>query len=308
MNTLREALSSYLSMRRGLGFKLKEHGRELSLFVSFLEDHKAEYITTRLTLEWSQRAELSVQPRTRADRLGYVRGFAQYLSATDPRNEIPSADLFPFKAKRARPYVYTDEEVGQLMAAALDLDPVNGLRHLTYHYLLGLLTVTGMRISEAINLKIEDVDLAAGILTIHGAKFGKSRLLPMHATTTDALRDYKAARDQIDKEGSCTSFFISSRCTPLIQRVVEKTFDLLSRAIGLRKPDERTGPRIHDLRHRMAVYTLLRWYRDGEDPERRLPALSTYLGHVHVSDTYWYLSACPELMQEAVNRLERRGR
>jgi site-specific recombinase XerD len=130
----------------------------------------------------------------------------------------------------------------------------------------------------------------------------------MYATTTDALRDYKTARDRIDKEGLCTSFFISSRCTPLIQRVVEKTFDLLSRSIGLRKPDERTGPRIHDLRHRMAVHTLLRWYQNGEDPERRLPALSTYLGHVHVSDTYWYLSACPELMQEAVNRLERRGR
>jgi integrase/recombinase XerD len=306
MKSLRESLNSYLSMRRGLGFKLKSDGRGLSAFISFLEQQRAEFITTHMALEWCQRG--SVQQITKVGRLRFVRAFAQYLKTSDPRTEIPSQDLLRCKRQRPRPYLYTDAEVQKLMAAALDLDSANGLRHLTYHYLLGLLAVTGMRISEAINLNVQDVDLGTGILTVRGTKFGKSRLIPLHATTSDALCKYKNVRDQIAKESSCTSFFVSSRCTPLIQRVVQKTFDSLSRQIGLRKQDERTGPRIHDLRHRMAVQTLLRWYRNGDEPERRLPVLATYLGHVHISDTYWYLTACPELMGEAVKRLERRGR
>jgi integrase/recombinase XerD len=308
MKDWREALSDYLSMRRGLGFKLTSDGRALSAFVSFLEQHKADYITTRLALEWCQQCKRSVQPITMVGRLGYVRAFARHLSASDPRNEVPSRDLLPFKRKRVRPYLYTDTEVQQLMAATVYLGPVGGLRHLTYYCFLGLIAVTGMRLSEPINLKDEDVDLDAGILTIHGAKFGKSRMVPLHATTKEALREYKDARDRLVKARSCSNFFVSTRYTPLIPRVVEKTFDFLSRKAGLRGEAQRKGPRIHDLRHTMAVKTLLRWYQDGDDAERRLPVLSTYLGHVHVGSTYWYLSNCPELMQEAVKRLERRGR
>lgn len=294
-------------MRRGLGFKLKSDEIVLSAFVSFLEGQRAEYITTSTAAEWCLQG--SAQQITKARRLCCVRGFAQYLKTSDPRTETPPQDLIKCKKKRPRPYLYTDDEVQKLLAAALDLDPTNGLRHLTYHYLLGLLSVTGMRISEAINLNVDDVDLDAGLLTVRGAKFGKSRLLPLHTTTCDALRDYKKARDRIVKNHSAsTTFFVSSKDKPLIYRVVLKTFDSLCRQIGLRGQKREQVPRIHDLRHRLAVNTLLRWYRNGDEPERRLPVLATYLGHVHVADTYWYLTACPELMGEAVERLERRGR
>lgn len=307
MKNLQEALSDYLSLRRGLGFKLNSDGRSLSAFVSFLEGQSAEYISTHLAAEWCSHG--SAQPITKVRRLCYVRGFAKYLKTIDPRTEIPSQDLIKCKSRRARPYLYTEDEIQRLMAAALDLDPVNGLRHLTYHYLFGLLAVTGMRISEAINLRIDDADLDAAILTVRGTKFGKSRLVPLHATTRDALRNYKDVRDRTVKEGpEATTLFISSRCKPLNYRVVLKTFDSMCRQIGIRGQQQGRSPRIHDLRHRMAVQTLLRWYRNGDDPERRLPALATYLGHVHVGDTYWYLTACPELMEEAVKRLEQRGR
>ena len=166
-----------------------------------------------------------------------------------------------------------------------------------------------MRISEAISLNVGDVDFKASILTVRGTKFGKSRLIPLHDTTCEALRKYKVSRDQIGNDDSeSAAFFISSRRTRLNYRVVLKTFDMLCQQIGIRGRGKVHVPRIHDLRHRMAVNTLLRWYRNGDDPERRLPALATYLGHVHVADTYWYLTACPELMQEAVKRLEQRGR
>lgn len=307
MMNWRKALKNYLSLRRGLGFKLRSDEIALSAFVSFLEKQGAEHITTRTAAEWCLQGR--AQQVTKARRLCYVRGFAQHLKASDPRTEIPPLDLIKCKKKRARPYLYTDDEVKKLIAAALGLDPINGLRHLTYHYLLGLLAVTGMRISEVINLKVDDVDFDTGILTVHGTKFGKSRLVPLHATTCEALRKYKVARDRIvkDHDGG-TTLFVSSRHKPLVYRVVLKTFDTLCRQVGLRGQTRRHVPRIHDLRHRMAINTLLRWYRDGDEPERRLPALATYLGHVHVADTYWYLSSCPELMGEAVKRLERRGR
>lgn len=307
MKNMREALSNYLSLRRGLGFKLRSDEIALSAFVSFLEGQSVDHITTRTAAEWCLQG--SAQLITKATRLRYIRGFAQYLKASDPRTEIPPQDLIRCKKKRARPYLYTDDEIRKLMAAALDLDPTNGLRHLTYHYLFGLLSATGMRISEAINLSVDDVDLDAGLLTVRGTKFGKSRLVPLHTTTRDALRDYKAVRDQVVKDRSASmTFFVSSRDKPLIYRVVLKTFDSLCRQLGLRGQKRDQVPRIHDLRHRMAINTLLRWYRTGDEPERRLPALATYLGHVHVADTYWYLTACPELMGEAVKRLEQRGR
>lgn len=299
-------LSEYLSMRRGLGFKLKSDGRGLSSFVSFLEKNEVEYITARVAADWCLGG--SVQQITKARRLCYVRGFAQFLKATDPRTEIPSQDLIRCKPQRARPYLYTDEEIQKLMMAALDRDSFNGLRGLTYHHLLGLLSVTGMRISEAINLTIDDVDLEEGILTVRGAKFGKSRLVPIHATTCNALRIYKNARDQVvECRPEVTSFFVSSRYTPLHHRVVHKTFDLLCREVGLRGQKQERVPRIHDFRHRMAVQSLVRWYRSGDDPERRLPALATYLGHVHVGDTYWYLTASTELWRKLLRALSGEG-
>lgn len=317
MKSLREHLSDYLSLRRSLGFKLLRQGKALANFVTFLEQRRALYITVSTALEWAQQPCIA-QRATWAGRLSTVRGFAGYISAFDPRTEIPPADLLPHQPKRAQPYLYTNLEIQQLMAAALSL-PVcpnwpksSLLKRQTYYCLIGLLAVTGMRISEVTNLKIKNVDLDEGVITIEGAKLGKSRLVPLHASTVKALLAYSAIRSAHLPEQPNGYFFINQVGKLLDQGTIRNTFYALSHKVGLRaKPKRRTdqpckGPRIHDFRHRFAVHTLLRWYRSGEDVERKLPVLSTYLGHVHVSDTYWYLTAYPELMSHAVERLERR--
>ena len=172
--------------------------------------------------------------------------------------------------------------------------------------MLGLLSVAGLRIGEARNLELHDVDLKAAVLTIRGTKFGKTRLVPLHASTRNVLADYLARRARRWLNRPVSSFvFVSGRGSRLDGGGIHRTFYTLSRQIGLRGPSDSHGPRLHDLRHRFAVRTLWRWYRAGEDAERRLPILSTYLGHVHVAVTFWYLSAWPELMREAMGRLER---
>lgn len=307
MNTLREATHEYLSMRRALGFKLRETGAKLLDFVTFMEQHRASYITQQLALTWAQQSP-TVQPSTWAQRLRFVRGLARYRSATDPRTQIPPEGLLPFRPQRARPYFYTDAEIQSLLRAALKLPTSNGeLRPWTYHGLFGLLSVSGMRLGEARNLELPDVDLKGAVLTVRGAKFGKSRLLPLHASTCKVLTDYIARRKRLWAARPHSSYlFISNRGNRLDGGEIHRTFYVLSRQIGLRGLSDSHGPRLHDLRHRFAVKTLLNWYRAGEDTERRLPVLSAYLGHVHVADTYWYLSAWPELMREAMRRLERR--
>lgn len=307
MNTLREATHEYLSMRRALGFKLREAGARLLDFVTFMEQHRASYITQQLALTWAQQPA-NVRPSTWAQRLRFVRGFARYRSATDPRTQIPPEGLLPFRAQRARPYCYTDNEIQSLLHAALKLPDSNyKLRPWTYHGLFGLLSVSGMRLGEACNLELQDVDLKAAVLTVRGAKFGKSRLLPLHASTCNVLAAYLARRQRCWAARPHSSYlFVSSRGNRLDGAEIHRTFYALSRQIGLRGLADSHGPRIHDLRHRFAVKSLLHWYRVGEDAERRLPILSAYLGHVHVADTYWYLSAWPELMCEAMRRLERR--
>jgi integrase len=211
--------------------------------------------------------------------------------------------LLPYRPERARPYLYSNEEIRKLLQEARRLPSAHGLRGPTYYSLLGLLAVTGLRISEARNLQTEDVDLKKGILTIRGSKFGKSRLVPIHPSTRKVLSNYASRRD-LFLERMPTTFFVSGRGTRLDGAEIRRTFYALSRQIGLRGPSDSHGPRLHDFRHRFAVETLVQWYRAGQDVERRLPALSTYLGHVHVADTYWYLSASPELMGLAVKRFE----
>jgi integrase len=208
--------------------------------------------------------------------------------------------------KRAKPYVYSDAEIDALLAAALALPPENGLRRWTYHTLFGLIAVTGMRISEAMGLERDDVDLDAGVLTVRLTKFGKSRLVPLHPTTCTALRGYAARRDAHLGSRRGLTFFVAEQGGRLLHQYVHRVFLRLSREIGLRRPGDHTGPRVHDFRHRFAIQTLLDWYREGKDVEQQLPLLSTYLGHACVRDTYWYLSACPELMEEAARRLDRR--
>lgn len=305
MTTLRMAVQQYLTLRRSLGFKLHDAGKALLKFVTFLKQHHASVITSRLALDWAQQSS-TVQPAEWARRLSIVRGFARHRSATDPRTEIPPDGLLPYRPKRARPYLYSYKEIRSLLRAALKLSGRVGLRRWTYYCLFGLLSVTGLRLGEARNMELQDVDLRAGVLTIRGAKFGKSRLVPLHGSTCRVLADYLARRKRHwAKRPVSTYVFVSNWGNRLDVGEIHRTFYAISRQIGLRGPTDSHGPRLHDLRHRFALMTLLRWYRAGEDAERRLPILSTYLGHVHVSDTFWYLCAWPELMHEAMARLER---
>jgi integrase/recombinase XerD len=309
MNTLRQAVQEYLSLRRGLGFKLQEAGKQLLDFVTFMEQHRASYVTQALALAWAQQPT-NVQPAHWAQRLSVVRGFARHRSATDSRTQIPAPGLLPFRPKRARPYLYSDDEIRSLLRAALDMPcryERGELRAWTYHCLFGLLSVSGLRLGEARNLKLQDVDLEAALLTVRGAKFGKSRLVPLHASTCNVLADYIARRNRHWRARPVSSYlFVSSWGNRLDNADIHRTFYALSRQIGLRGLADSHGPRLHDMRHRFATNTLVRWYRSNQDPERRLPILSAYLGHVHVADTQWYLSGSPELMREAMRRLEHR--
>jgi len=302
MNTLRESVQDYLAMRRALGFKLHNAGVGLQKFVAFMEQQQASYITTHLALKWAQK--LAAKSAEQARRLSFVRGFARYRSAIDPRTQVPPDGLLPYRPRRAQPYLYSSEEITRLLQAALNLTSVVALRPWTFHCLLGLLSVSGLRIGEALNLTAADVDLHEGILTVRGAKFGKSRLVPLHDSTRQVLANYLARREHFLASRNASYFFINGRGNRLDGGDVHRTFYVLSREIGLRGPTSSHGPRLHDFRHRFAVETLLQWYRKGEDVERRLPILSAYLGHVHPSDTYWYLSLCPELMGLSVKLLE----
>lgn len=313
MNTLRQAAQEYLAMRRSLGFKLERAGPALLDFVSFLQQHRASYITLRLALDWAKRASGGQPDTWAAQRLSFVRLFARYRSATDPRTQVPPAGLLPFRPKRARPYLYSDKEILQLLRATLNrpLSPRHAKRCAllpwVYYCLFGLLSVSGLRLGEARNLEIQDVDLNAGVLTVRGTKFGKDRLVPLHASTCRVLADYIARRQRYWADRAVSSYlFVSSWGNRLDSAQIHRAFYAVSRQIGLRSASDSHGPRLHDLRHRFASKTLLRWYRAGVDPEQRLPTLSAYLGHVHWSDTFWYLSALPELMLEAMSRLERR--
>ncbi len=288
MTTLRTSVQDYLTMRRGLGFKLHDAGVGLLDFVAFMERRRAARITMDLALEWATKSK-AAQPAAWARRLSFVRGFARYRSAIDPRTQIPPASLLPYRPQRARPYIYTEQEIERLLTAARSLRPVSGLRGWTYYALFGLLSVSGLRISEALNLKLTDLDLRESL----------------HASTLNVLSDYLRRRKRFLAGRPASHLFVSSTGNRLDLGAVHRTFYALSRQIGLRGPSASHGPRLHDFRHRFAVQTLLNWYRGRQEIETRLPILSTYLGHVHVSDTYWYLSAHPELLGQAVNRLER---
>lgn len=309
MTTLREAVQEYVHMRRALGFTLHEANKGLLDFVTFMEEHRASYITRTLALAWAQRPA-TAQPAHWARRLSFVRGFARHRSATDPRTQIPAEGLLPFQPKRARPYLYSEAEIRRLLCAALEMPYRHeraALRPWVFHCLLGLLSVSGLRLGEARNIELQDVDLEAALLTIRGAKFGKTRLVPLHASTCAVLADYIGRRKRHWEQRLVTSYlFVSSWGRRLDSGDIHRTFYSLCRQVGLRGESDRRGPRLHDLRHRFATNTLVRWYRSEEDPERKLPLLSAYLGHVHVADTQWYLSGSPELMGEAMRRLERR--
>jgi len=303
MNTLPQALDAYLALRQALGFQVQEPRRLLRRFVDFLEQQGADHISCALALRWATESP-AAQPTECAKRLTLLRGFARFRAATDPRTQIPATGLLTARPQRASPYLYGDTEVVQLLQAAAQLPSPTGLRARTYVAAFGLLAVTGMRVGELVALNDQDVDLTHGHLTIQHGKFGKARWLPLHPSTQDALRQYVAVRDRCYPLGQSPSFLLSEQGTRLTHWSVRYTFVMLSHQIGLRGPTDRHGPRRHDFRHRFAIEVLLRWYREGVDVERHLPELSTYLGHVKVADTYWYLSATPELLALALERLE----
>jgi integrase len=253
---------------------------------------------------------VNVQPAHWAQRLSFGRGFARYRSASDPRTQIPPPGLLPFQPKRARPYLYSDEEIQSLLRAALNMRHRYqncALLPWVYYCLFGLMSVSGLRLGETRDLGLRDVDLEKAALTIRHAKFGKTRLVPLHTSTCKVLADYIDRRQRHWAGRTVSSYlFVSSRGNRLDSALIHRTFYALSRQIGLRGASDSHGPRLHDLRHRFATNTLVNWYRSDQDPERRLPLLSAYLGHVHIADTQWYLEGSPELMREAMRRLEHR--
>lgn len=303
MSTLRTLLEDYLATRRALGFKLVCDGTGLTTFVSHLEQAQVEFITNEAALNWA-RLPSSVHPVQWARRLGFVRSFARYCSAFDSRTQIPPTDLIQAIRVRRTPHFFGDGDIESLLSAALALPPEDGLRRWTFHCLFGLLSVSGLRIGEAIGLTLGDVDLQEAILTVRSTKFGKSRLVPVHSSTAEVVADYIERRRSVRAAGATDPVFINEQCKPLSHDQSIDTFQRLLSEIGVTSQREGRRPHLHDLRHRFAMRTLVQWYEQGRDVERQLPVLSAYLGHTETRDTYWYLSACPGLMGLARERLE----
>jgi integrase len=301
---LRGALADYLRIRRALGYKLTKDERALRNFVEFLEACGAERVTTELALDWATLPE-NAQPASLANRLTMVRQFASYLQTIDSATEVPPSRLLRAGNRRATPYIYTDSEIAALIDAAATLR--YPLLVCTYRTLLGLLAVSGLRVGEAIRLDTSDIDWERGLVIVRDTKFGKTRLVPLHPTTIDALHDYLWRRGRLYPcpEPRTRAVFISAAGTRLIYNCVNFTFLKLARSAGLRARSPTCRPRAHDLRHTLAVRTVLDAYHTGADVQARLSVLSTYLGHVNPSNTYWYLSAAPELLALAGERLQR---
>lgn len=305
MSDLSDALTQYLAIRRALGRVDRQVSSLLHHFVAFVDQAGSPFITTELLRQWALQPT-GAQPSTWAGRLIVARRFAVWRRASDPHTEVPPADLVGQRYRRKPPQRYRDQDVVGLLQRAAALPSAKGLRGQTYATLFGLLAVTGLRINEALHLERSDVDLDTGVLMIRRTKFRKSRLVPIHPTTQEALRAYVKARDRSVTQSTPPAFFVSERGTRITEWSARYTFAVVSRQVGLRPPtrDGRHGhgPRLQDLRHRFAAQTLITWYRAGVDVERELPKLSTYLGHVHIADTYWYLEAIPELLQLAAER------
>lgn len=300
MTTLRQRLEEYLALRRSLGYKLRQEGVRLPKFLSFMESRNADHIGTSLAIEWATQTVRT----SRSERMTMVRGFARYMAAFDAFTEVPPDTLFPKTHNRPHPYIYSDDEVRRLMRVA---SAYKGDRPLgTYYCLLGLLAVTGLRSGEALALRMEDIDLANRVLTVRGTKFGKSRLVPIHRTTAKQLKAYIDRRNALQVPELSPYLFVNRTGTRLCRRRSYRVFADLLVSAGIRKQNSGRGPRLHDFRHRFAVRTLIDWYRAGQNVEQRLPALTTFLGHVSVECTYWYLTEYPELMNRAAQKLDER--
>jgi integrase len=303
---LRDQLAEYLALRRALGYRLARPEKLLGQFLDHLERAGESRITVTAALDWA-RLPAGGGSNWWAYRLSTVRGFATYLHAIDPAHEVPAADLLPHRPLRASPYLYSDADITALIAATNMLR--TPLRRATFATLIGLLTVTGIRVGEAIALNRGDVDLpddehAAGRLLVRYGKFGKTRELALHPSTVQALRRYQRLRDRLAPPTGTSALLVSTAGTRLNYCNVHNAFHRLVRVAGLTPRSPSCRPRIHDVRHSFAVHAMLDAYTAGQDGQTRLTLLSTWLGHVHPGSTYWYLSASPELMAVAGQRLE----
>ena len=312
MTPLRRAIDDYLALRRQLGVTLHEAGRVLTAFAAYAAQECADHVTTALVLRWaSHRAQVSTA--TIHQRCQMIRRFAQWRQLTDPRTEVPAVDLLPGRYRRRPPRLFREEDIPRLLTAARQLPSATGLRGRTYNALLALLAVTGLRSSEVVALDDGDLDHREATLLVRCTKFGKTRLVPVHASTMAGLVAYQAVRDRIVRHRLDEALFVAERGARITQAMAEYTFARVSAQIGVRPRfrGHRLGrgfPRLHDLRHRFAIRTLVNGYRSGTAVDPLLPVLATYLGHVHVQDTYWYLEAVPELLQLATERLTDAGK
>ena len=303
-DTMLSKVKAYLADRRQTGFALNTAGKQLFSFARFA-DHTGYRgaLTLELASRWAM-ANRRGTAFTAARRIEVVRSFARYCQMFDPKTEIPPRGLFGPGHRRLTPHIYTEQEISALLDASTRLFPANGLRSVTCATIFGLLSATGLRISEATGLQRQDVDLQHDLLHIRQAKFGKSRLVPLHASTTRALQRYARRRDQDPSSTATNAFFVFDHGRPASTRKLEYAFGLVRRDLRWRARGSHQAPRIHDLRHSFVCRRLRRWYEEGVDIDCNLLALSTYLGHINVTSTYWYITAIPELMAIAARRLE----
>lgn len=296
---------AFLASRRKCGFDLLKEAQRLLSFARYADGigHSGT-LTTDLAVQWARLTKTG-NPIYWARRLDVVRRFARHLRLIDPRTEIPPKGLLGPSYRRLDPYIYSEAEIAALLAAATKLPPMDGLRPKTFTSIFGLLASTGLRISEALRLTRPLADLNAGVLTIVETKFRKSRLVPLHPSTTQALRSYTEIRDRYLPLAQAKEFFLSDLGMPLKYGTVRQTFARLRRRLGWVGVAGRRSPRIHDLRHTFVCRRLLGWYQEGAEVDLKVPALSTYLGHAGVSTSYWYFTAVPDLMAAAAARFER---
>lgn len=301
MSAMSGHVEDYLRLRRSLGFKLDHAGRLLPKLVAYLEASGSATLTSGLAISWA-RLPAQASPNHWAARLGVARGFARYLQTIEPATEVPPAGVFPTRQHRPAPYLWSQRDIGRLLDAARELR--SPMRAATYPALFGLLAVSGMRVGEAAGLDRDDVDSRTGVVTIRHAKHDRTRLVPLHETTVAALGAYATERDRLCPTPRSDAFFISSVGTRLDPNGIAKTLRGITTDMGLRTATVR--PTAHHLRHSFAVRTLIDWQQSGVSVDGHIATLSTYLGHIVPADTYWYLSASPELMAMAADRLDTR--
>lgn len=299
------AVQRYLDERRQLGFQMVAPGTELMRFARYADarEHSGP-LTQDLIVGWAREHVKRTSAVTAARRLEVVRPFVAYYRQFEPASEIPPLGILGRGHRRLVPHIYSEQEVAQLLRAASRLMPQDGLRPLTYRTLFGLIAAAGLRLSEALNLTISDVDLAASAITIRQTKFRKSRCLPLHSSVILALGAYRLSRDRCHGTDPDVPFFVSQSGAALPSRTVEHVFRSMQSHLGWQARGDYPVPRIHDLRHTFAVRRLQRWQEQGQSIDHALFWLCTYLGHAKVSDTYWYLTGVPELMESIGMRFE----